>query len=101
MAMPLYLTWEKRSTIINKIAVSKKSVIIDVRKPADFAKGHAKGSRNIPLDELEDRLGEVRKMEKEIIVVCGGGTRNKRAHELLKQHGIDSTAGGSWKNYTV
>ncbi len=77
----------------------KKQVVIDVRRPAEFEAGHAKGSVNIPLNEMEGRLQEFRKMKKEIIVVCGGGTRNQKAHDLLEQHGIQCTAGGSWKKY--
>lgn len=78
---------------------SKKQVIIDVRNKSEFENGHAKGSINIPIDEMEERLQEFRKMKKDIIVVCGGGTRNKKAHDLLGQHGITCTAGGSWKKY--
>lgn len=77
----------------------KKQVIIDVRKPSEFENGHAKGSINIPLDEIEERLQEFRKMKKDIVVVCGGGTRNKKAYNLLEEHGISCTAGGSWKKY--
>lgn len=76
-----------------------KQHIIDVRNPDQFAERHARGSINIPLPELEQHLDEIRKMQGKVVVVCGGGTRNKRAHELLKEHGIDSTAGGSWKKF--
>ncbi len=77
----------------------KKPVIIDVRNPDQFASGHAAGSINIPLPELESRISELKKMKAPIVCVCGGGTRNGKAHELLKQHGLDSEAGGSWKKY--
>lgn len=77
----------------------KEPVIIDVRNAPEFEKGHAKGSINIPFPEMEKRLGEIKKIKEPIIVVCGGGTRNGKAHDLLKQHGIESTAGGSWKKY--
>ena len=74
-------------------------LIIDVRNSAEFKKGHAQESINIPLSEMADRLGEIKKIKQPVIVVCGGGTRNKKAHDLLTQHGINSTAGGSWKDY--
>ncbi|MEO6135161.1 MAG: rhodanese-like domain-containing protein [Ginsengibacter sp.] len=75
------------------------TIIIDVRNPVDFEKGHAPESINIPLPEMESKLDEIKKLKDPVIVVCGGGTRNKKAHELLKEHGIKSTAGGSWKDY--
>ena len=37
--------------------------IIDVRRPDEFEKGHAKGSINIPLQEMEKRLDEIKKIE--------------------------------------
>lgn len=76
-----------------------KKTIIDVRNADQYEKGHAPGSINIPLPEMESRLDEIRKMKDPIVVVCGGGTRNGKAHELLKQHKIESIAGGSWKKY--
>lgn len=78
---------------------TSRQVVIDVRNPDDFAKGHAKGSLNIPLPQLEERLEEIRKLKVPITCVCGGGTRNKKAQVLLSEHGIESTAGGSWKKY--
>lgn len=72
--------------------------IIDVRDPDQFAKGHAENSINIPLSELEIRLEEIKSIKVPIVVVCGGGTRNKRAHELLTTLGVKSEAGGGWKD---
>lgn len=72
--------------------------IIDVRRPNEFEKGHAKDSINIPLQEMETRLNEIKKIKQPIVVVCGGGTRNGKAFELLKSHGIKSEAGGGWKD---
>ncbi len=74
-----------------------KKIVIDVRRPDEFKKEHAKGSINIPLQEMEQRLGEIKKIKQPIVVVCGGGTRNVKAYELLKSHGIESEPGGGWK----
>jgi len=35
------------------------AVILDVRTSREFAQGHAKGARNLPLGQLKDRLGEL------------------------------------------
>jgi rhodanese-related sulfurtransferase len=77
--------------------VSKK-LVIDVRRPAEFAEGHAAGSINIPLDEMPARLNEIRKMKQPPVLVCGGGTRHVKAFDLLKGNGIESEKGGSWKD---
>ena len=74
-----------------------RKTIIDVRRPDEFEKGHARGSINIPLQEMEKRLDEIKKISEPIVVVCGGGTRHVKAFELLKANGIKSEKGGGWK----
>ncbi|MEO9069716.1 MAG: rhodanese-like domain-containing protein [Ginsengibacter sp.] len=58
--------------------------IIDVRRPDEFEKGHAKGSINIPLQEMEKRLDEIKKIDVPIMVVCGGGTRHFNPNYALE-----------------
>lgn len=73
--------------------------IIDVRRPDEFEKGHINGSINIPLQEMGERLDEIKKIKEPIVVVCGGGTRHVKAFELLKANGIKSEKGGGWKDF--
>lgn len=80
-----------------KTKSSKRKLVIDVRRPDEFAKGHAKDSINIPLDEMPGKLDEIRKIKQPLVVVCGGGKRHAKAFELLKENGIESEKGGSWK----
>jgi len=75
-----------------------KKLIIDVRRPEEFDKGHAKESINIPLQEIENRIDEIKQFSDPVILVCGGGTRHVKAFELLKSKGIKSEKGGSWKD---
>ncbi len=78
----------------------KKSqkLVIDVRRPDEFEKGHADCSINIPLQEMEGRLSEIKKIKQPIVLVCGGGTRHIKAFELLKEHGIETEKGGGWQD---
>jgi rhodanese-related sulfurtransferase/predicted transcriptional regulator len=46
-------------------------VLVDVRPPEEFAAGHIEGARSIPLDELDERLGEL-PAESEIVAYCRG-----------------------------
>lgn len=75
-----------------------KQTVIDVRRPDEFVKGHAKDSVNIPLNEIAERLDEIKQIKTPIVVVCGGGSRHMKAFELLKENGIESEKGGSWKD---
>ena len=76
---------------------ASKKILIDVRRPDEFNEGHAKGSINIPLEEMEERLDEIKNMPEPVVVVCGGGTRHVKAFELLKANGIKSEKGGGWR----
>ncbi len=59
-------------------------VILDVRTKKEFATGHIKGAINIPIDQLERRLGELKKWtEQTIIAVCDNGQRAMQAAGIL------------------
>lgn len=64
--------------------------VFDVRSPEEFEQGSIPGSINIPLDELRDRIDEVRDLadSDEIIVTCQFGQRGHNAVRLLIQHGV-------------
>ena len=46
-------------------------VLVDVRPHGEFEAGHIEGAQSIPLDELEERLGEL-PGEREVIAYCRG-----------------------------
>lgn len=70
--------------------------IIDVRTHGEFMGGHVAGSINIPLNELPNRLDEVKAMNDEIILCCASGNRSGQATYFLQQNGIECSNGGSW-----
>jgi rhodanese-related sulfurtransferase len=82
----------------NKIAeyLENGAVIIDVRTPGEFQGGHVKGSKNIPLDQINKRASEIKKMNKPVILCCASGMRSGRATSMLKSSGIDCINGGGW-----
>ena len=64
-------------------------VIIDVRKPTEFAEGHITGAINIPLSDLTDP-GSTAKIQEEdnLYIHCSAGYRSVIASSLLKRQGI-------------
>jgi len=80
---------------IEKIIKTGKATIVDVRTPVEFMGGHVKGSINIPLQEIQARLAEFKKMEN-IVLCCASGNRSGQAAAYLKQNGIECENGGSW-----
>ncbi len=75
-----------------------KTVIVDVRNPADFAAAHLLDARNIPLKELSNRVAELDKFKsKAVIVVCHSGVQSSKAVAQLKSAGFSevySLSGG-------
>lgn len=61
--------------------------ILDVRRRGEFAESHIPGAKNIPLDELPERLGEVER-EHPLAVICAGGYRSSIASSLLARAGF-------------
>lgn len=80
-----------------------KAVVIDVCTPAEFAAGHVAGARNVPLDQLAERLPQVVKDKSvPVVLVCASGVRSRRAAALAKKLGYEravSLAGGmaAWR----
>ena len=62
-------------------------VILDVRTPSEYEDGHIKDAINIPVDELEGRLGELDPGD-ELLVYCRTGNRSTRAVRLLEENGF-------------
>lgn len=66
-----------------------KGVIVDVREPAEFAAGHLRDAKNIPLKELSNRTSELDKFKsKTVILVCETGVRSAKAAAQLKKAGF-------------
>ncbi len=81
----------------------EKGVVIDVCEPTEFAAGHVVGSKNIPLADLETKLGNaVKNKALPLILVCQTGARSGRAVAVAKKLGyekVQNLAGGlgGWK----
>lgn len=73
-----------------------KVKIIDVRTPEEFMGGNVAGSINIPLQEIEERLAEIKSFEQPIVLCCASGNRSGQATAYLKSCGISCENGGSW-----
>jgi phage shock protein E len=79
-----------------KKLLNSGAVIIDVRSQQEFSGGHVKGSKNIPLDTLQNRLEEIKKLQKPVITVCQSGMRSGTAKSFLQSKGLTVMNGGSW-----
>lgn len=67
----------------------KDALLLDVREVAELMAFELPNSKNIPLGQLRDRLGELDK-SKEIITFCAIGVRSYNAARILMQNGFDN-----------
>jgi len=81
---------------VEKIIKEKKGTIVDVRTVQEYRGGNVKGSINIPLQEIEQRMDELKKLEQPLVLCCASGGRSGQAHNYLLHQGIECFNGGSW-----
>ena len=88
---------------IEKMILDKTGTIVDVRTPEEFMGGHVAGSLNIPLQEIPDRMNELKSLKTPLILCCASGGRSGNAQRYLSQLGIECYNAGSWLdvNYIV
>jgi len=79
-------------------AIQNGAFLVDVRTPAEFSGGSAKGAVNVPLDKLPSHLEKL-KGKKSIIVFCKSGGRSTQAKSILEQNGFQNVINGiTWEN---
>ena len=74
---------EFKEVLAGKLA---NKVILDVRGPEETSEGMFANAINIPLDEIEKRIGELPK-GKEFLAHCSTGARADMAVQSLKKAG--------------
>jgi hydroxyacylglutathione hydrolase len=73
------------------------AVLVDVREPEEFARGHVASAVSLPQAELANRLNEIPR-DRPILTICQTGMRSLRSAQFLLQQGFDhvsSVAGGT------
>lgn len=74
-------------------------VVMDVRKPAEYAEGHLKDAVNLPLSEMVDPATMANIEDRHNVYVhCAGGYRSVIAASLLKRQGLHNLRNvlGGW-----
>lgn len=81
----------------------ERAVVVDVSDTAEFAAGHVGGAKNIPLNQLEEKLATtVKNKTLPLILTCQTGVRSGRALAIAQKLGYQQAqalGGGlaAWK----
>jgi glyoxylase-like metal-dependent hydrolase (beta-lactamase superfamily II)/rhodanese-related sulfurtransferase len=96
-AMPTFSPEVPHVDVAALAARSPGAVVLDVREPVEYARGHVPGAISLPQAELATRLDEI-PHDRPLFVVCQRGSRSLRAAQFLIQTGygeVASVAGGT------
>jgi glyoxylase-like metal-dependent hydrolase (beta-lactamase superfamily II) len=73
------------------------AMLVDVREPAEYARGHVPGALSLPQADLASRLEELPR-DRPLLLICRTGSRSQRAAQYLLQMGfahVANIAGGT------
>lgn len=88
----------KESSEELKNVINNGAYLVDVRSPAEFSGGSAKGAVNIPLDQVSQKIDKF-KGKDQIVVFCRSGARSGQAKSILESNGFKNVInGGTWNN---
>lgn len=77
------------------IIKNEKTTLLDVRDPNELLmEGTVEGAINIPMDEIEDRLEEVKALARPIVLFCRSGNRSGQVMDFLSEEGLDDLHNG-------
>ena len=77
-----------------KDLLNEGATVIDVRSSWEFADGHIEGALNIPLDEIPQRIEEIKDLNYPLLLYCQSGNRSGMACGILQQFGIAKVHNG-------
>ena len=83
---------------IAKIIAENQGSIVDVRTYGEFQGGNVAGSVNIPLNEIPERIEELKRLQSPLVLCCASGNRSGQAQNFLSKLGLECYNGGSWLN---
>lgn len=73
--------------LAERIEAGDAPLILDVRTPEEFERGHVPGARLIPHDRIAEHLDELRGVS-EVVAYCRSGRRTEIAAAVLEEAGI-------------
>ncbi len=80
----------RAQALAEALAHGDELLLLDVRERDEFSKASIEGATLIPLDELEERLGELADWRgKRVVVHCKTGPRAERAGRILQRAGFE------------
>ncbi len=74
---------------VAKLPMDGSVTLLDTRTEREYSRGHIDGFKNIPIDELRERIGEL-ELGKPVYVICQSGLRSYIATRILEGCGFEA-----------
>jgi rhodanese-related sulfurtransferase len=84
----------RRNSTSQQANTASTPLIVDVRTPEEFRSGAYPDAVNIPLDELQARIGELGSKSRDITLYCASGARSAYAQRAMVQMGFTNVKNG-------
>jgi rhodanese-related sulfurtransferase len=72
---------------VNRCRTTKGSVLLDVRTEEEYRSGHISGSRNIPVEKIDNAVNLLHDKSAPLFVYCQSGARSRKAVSKLRKMG--------------
>ena len=69
---------------------TENAFLLDVRTPQEYREGHSPGSRNLPLQAIENAVSLIKNKEAKLFVYCHCGERSGEAARTLRGMGYSN-----------
>lgn len=79
---------------LQDILQSESKTFLDVRTHSEYNQHHIENAVHIPLNEIPNRLDEIKTLSKPIVVYCLSGGRSANATNYLKQNNVEEVYNG-------
>jgi rhodanese-related sulfurtransferase len=87
---PAAPSWIEAAALVKRREQDATLLILDVRGPDEFTGplGHIAGATNLPLNDLSERLPELVRKDRPVVVVCKTDRRSSIAADQLRKAGV-------------
>lgn len=76
------------------VLIQDGAIVLDVRTPNEFKSGHIKNAVNIPVDQLNAKMKQLKDKDQCIICYCASGMRSGMAKRMLSSSGYKNVYNG-------
>mgnify|MGYP003471358919 FL=1 len=79
---------------IKELIKNPSTIVVDVRSPWEYGMEHIPGAKNIPLEEVPNKVEEFKSFKSPVVLYCRSGNRSGMAVSILKQNGVADVYNG-------